>query len=235
MKTKALIFLSSAVLVGIVWVTFFSFQNKPKAPKPLVNPYVNALNFTAQIDDINIFTRIISVTQLPTPLNPKKTKYEFKVADDTAYIPHALQIPYLFKSQPEVKKLGFGDLKVGQTISVTTKGIKSSTRMDEALSFQFPPRSKLINGKIVKIDQNTITVVEINMLPPALAATTPETPRQYKVTINNDTEISRMKGSTPEKLDLSFLKKDTSVQVFYEDEAVTALLIRPQEMILPPT
>jgi len=234
MKTKALIFLFFAVLAGIVWATFFSFQNKPKTAKSLVNPYVNALNFTAQIDDINIFTRVVSVTQLPTPLNPKKTKYEFKVVDDTTYLPHPLQIPYLFKAQPTVKKLGFDDLKVGQTVSVTTKGIKSSTKMDEALSFQFPPRSKLINGRIVKIDQNILTVVDTTPVPPALISSTPEKPREYKVTVNKDTEISRMKGSTPEKLDISFLKKDMSVQIFYEDEAINALLVRPQETILPP-
>ena len=133
-----------------------------------------------------------------------------------------------------MKKLGFDDLKVGQTVSVTTKGIKSSTKMDEALSFQFPPRSKLINGRIVKIDQNILTVVDTTPVPPALISSTPEKPREYKVTVNKDTEISRMKGSTPEKLDISFLKKDMSVQIFYEDEAINALLVRPQETILPP-
>lgn len=234
---KKITLISLLIVTIIAIMLLFLFQNKATISKLPVNQYPNALTFTAQIENINVSTRVVSVTRLPTPLT-KKAKYEFKVTADTLFIPSPLQIPYLFKSQPsnQAKKMGFSDLKVGQTLSVTTKGIKSIIQMDEALSFQFPPKSKLINGKIVKIDKNVTTVIETNMLPPALVATTSEKPREYKVTVNSDTEISHMKGSVPEKLDISFLKKDMSIQVFYEDEAVTALLISPQESIpvVPP-
>jgi hypothetical protein len=184
---------------------------------------------------------------MPTP-QTKTVIYKLLVTDKTQINQPATFINYLLKTvtpAPQTK-LTIEDVKVGQMIMVNSavdlRTLKSN--QFEATMINLPPINNTLNGKIVKITNNSLT---LKAFAPVAAVTDPQE-KEYTIHITQDTEISRNIYSTnmnpeepptppkPEKLAISDLKADMQVTAYTsedvtETQTLTALRIEPAQEI----
>lgn len=178
----------------------------------------------------------VATTLSPTPKSVTIT-YQVAVSDKTTISKLVPYISYLFKAispAPPVK-LSIRDIKVGQSISVTSMvDLRTlSGNVFEAAAINIP-LVNVLYGKIVQLGGNTLTIKAFPPSVPGAAALLKE--KEYTIHISSETEISRnnLIGSSPkpEKLSASDLKKDMQVSVYTDTDVTngtvfTALRIEP--------
>lgn len=229
-------------------------------------------------------TAPIAITVMPNqpPVMPipqiKTITYKLLVTDKTQITQPTSNINYLFKTvalPPGAPGLGAPGLPTTSTSNLTVKNIKVGQYITvnsqddlrtllkntfEATTINLPPIANTLNGKIVNVTNNTLTLkafihvaaarpmIAVNIAPPA-----PQE-KEYTINITQDTEISRTSFTLPtllkpgemppppknEKLSISDLKVDMQATVYTAEDAtetqtLTALRIEPaQPMIAPP-
>lgn len=198
---------------------------------------------------------------LPTPKITTVT-YSVLVTDTTQISQSMSYIPYLIKTnkpETEIKTqstLSIKDIKVGQYVSINSledlRTLKGNSL--EATTISLSQTVNYLNGKIVNVSGNTLTIKAFAPLsggPMGTADTTALAPQEkdYVVTLTSATEISYMPYnagmSTAETvtapkanaLAASDLKKDMQVIVYTAEDVIesnnlTALLVNPM-MPLP--
>lgn len=189
---------------------------------------------------------------IPTPVS-KTLTYKVTVGKNTQIARQPIFVNYLFRKTvpPIATKLNLDDIKVGQTVTVssTTDLRTLSAPQFEAVDIQLSSIINTLNGKIVDIKGNSLTLKAVPPLPPSATVNAPAAAvkeQEYIVSITDETEISRInfpsdpsKQSTPEKLSISDLKKDMRVTVYTNDDVtnaqtVNALRIEPMIIAPPP-
>jgi len=200
-------------------------------------------------------------SDIPTP-QIKTITYKLLVTDKTQISQPASNINYLFKTITPSGAPGFPtastpnltvkNIKVGQYITVNSQDDLRTLLKNtfEATMINLPPIINTLNGKIVNITNNTLTLkafAPVAAAPPMIALdTAPPTPqeKEYTIYITQDTEISRNVYGTnmtpgepptppkPEKLTLADLKADMRATVYtvedvIETQTLTALRIEP--------
>jgi len=226
----------------------------------------NAVSISSQYALLQ--TAPIAITVMPNqpPVMPtpqiKTITYKLFVTDKTQISQPASNINYLFKTITPSGAPGFPtastpnltvkNIKVGQYITVNSQDDLSTLLKNtfEATMINLPPIINTLNGKIVNITNNTLTLkafAPVAAAPPMIALdTAPPTPqeKEYTIYITQDTEISRNVYGTnmtpgepptppkPEKLTLADLKADMRATVYtvedvIETQTLTALRIEP--------
>lgn len=176
----------------------------------------------------------VNTSPFPTPKSITIT-YHVLVTDKTQISQSAIFINYLLKTvtPSPVAKLAIKDVKVGQSVTVSSQTdlrILAGNTF-EAAAVNLPQITSMLNGKIVGLEENTLT----------LKAFAPVTGGPFTITITQDTEISRMDNQgKPEKLAISDLKKDMQVTVYTAEDVttsqnLTALRIEPMIPVIMPT
>jgi len=164
------------------------------------------------------------------------------ITDKTNIFRPPSYINYLFKnpSPSPAPKLTTKDIKVGQSITVNTQtDLRTFTGNTlEATSISLPPILNTLNGKVLKIEKNTLTIKAFSPFSPdPNISPQPPQEKEYQITLTEETEISRMnQQGAPEKLSLSDIKKDTQINVYAAEDVtqtqkLTALRLEP---LLPP-
>lgn len=226
----------------------------------------NAVSISSQYALLQ--TAPIAITVMPNqpPVMPtpqiKTITYKLLVTDKTQISQPASNINYLFKTITPSGAPGFPtastpnltvkNIKVGQYITVNSQDDLRTLLKNtfEATMINLPPIINTLNGKIVNITNNTLTLkafAPVAAAPPMIALdTAPPTPqeKEYTIYITQDTEISRNVYGTnmtpgepptppkPEKLTLADLKTDMRATVYtaedvIETQTLTALRIEP--------
>jgi len=226
----------------------------------------NAVSISSQYALLQ--TAPIAITVMPNqpPVMPtpqiKTITYKLLVTDKTKISQPASNINYLFKTITPSGAPGFPtastpnltvkNIKVGQYITVNSQDDLRTLLKNtfEATMINLPPIINTLNGKIVNITNNTLTLkafAPVAAAPPMIALdTAPPTPqeKEYTIYITQDTEISRNVYGTnmtpgepptppkPEKLTLADLKADMRATVYtvedvIETQTLTALRIEP--------
>jgi len=226
----------------------------------------NAVSISSQYALLQ--TAPIAITVMPNqpPVMPtpqiKTITYKLFVTDKTQISQPASNINYLFKTITPSGAPGFPtastpnltvkNIKVGQYITVNSQDDLRTLLKNtfEATMINLPPIINTLNGKIVNITNNTLTLkafAPVAAAPPMIALdTAPPTPqeKEYTIYITQDTEISRNVYGTnmtpgepptppkPEKLTLADLKTDMRATVYtaedvIETQTLTALRIEP--------
>ncbi|PIW73514.1 hypothetical protein CO005_01005 [Candidatus Roizmanbacteria bacterium CG_4_8_14_3_um_filter_34_9] len=226
----------------------------------------NAVSISSQYALLQ--TAPIAITVMPNqpPVMPtpqiKTITYKLFVTDKTQISQPASNINYLFKTITPSGAPGFPtastpnltvkNIKVGQYITVNSQDDLRTLLKNtfEATMINLPPIINTLNGKIVNITNNTLTLkafAPVAAAPPMIALdTAPPTPqeKEYTIYITQDTEISRNVYGTnmtpgepptppkPEKLTLADLKADMRATVYtvedvIETQTLTALRIEP--------
>jgi len=226
----------------------------------------NAVSISSQYALLQ--TAPIAITVMPNqpPVMPtpqiKTITYKLLVTDKTQISQPASNINYLFKTITPSGAPGFPtastpnltvkNIKVGQYITVNSQDDLRTLLKNtlEATMINLPPIINTLNGKIVNITNNTLTLkafAPVAAAPPMIALdTAPPTPqeKEYTIYITQDTEISRNVYGTnmtpgepptppkPEKLTLADLKADMRATVYtvedvIETQTLTALRIEP--------
>lgn len=193
------------------------------------------------------------ISPLPTPKTMTVT-YHVSVTDKTRIYQPPLNVNYLFKTTAlpgapalpgipvTTSNLTIKDVKVGQYITVNSQVDLRILENDtfEAAAVNLPQIANVLNGKIVSVEGNTLTLKAFPpgnaiMMGPAVniaagnAAPAAPQEKEYRINITSDTEISRMStmsspvavkaGEMPqppqnEKLALSDLKNDMQITVY---------------------
>lgn len=193
------------------------------------------------------------ISPMPTPIS-KKLTYRVTVGSNTQINRPPIMVNYLFltPSPTPVSKLTISDIKKGQMITIGSN-VDLRTLTDnqfEAVNIQLPPIVNTLNGRIVAVSGNSLTVKSSTAAVPIAESVAED--KEYKITVTDSTEISRYKPMTgtpdpskpappmpeKEKLSLSDLKKDMQVTVWTDDDvttvpSLTALRIEPF-IISPP-
>ena len=226
----------------------------------------NAVSISSQYALLQ--TAPIAITVMPNqpPVMPtpqiKTITYKLLVTDKTQISQPTANINYLFKTITPPSAPGFPtastpnltvkNIKVGQYITVNSQDDLRTLLKNtfEATMINLPPIINTLNGKIVNITNNTLTLkafAPVAAAPPMIALdTAPPTPqeKEYTIYITQDTEISRNVYGTnmtpgepptppkPEKLTLADLKADMRATVYtvedvIETQTLTALRIEP--------
>ncbi len=189
---------------------------------PLPSPKVATITFQVVISD---------KTQISQP--PSIINYLFK----TVTPPAAGTLGLPAASAP---KMTIEDIKVGQIITVSTlKDLRTLTGDTfEATMISLPQVANTLNGKIINLEGSVLTVKGFAQTMAGI------TEKEYRVSINSNTEISRMifnpninpgelpTAPKPEKLTIGDLKNDTQVSIYtaedvIESQILTALRIEP--------
>ena len=232
----------------------------------------NAVSISSQYALLQ--TAPIAITVMPNqpPVMPtpqiKTITYKLLVTDKTKISQPASNINYLFKTITPSGAPGFPtastpnltvkNIKVGQYITVNSQDDLRTLLKNtfEATMINLPPIINTLNGKIVNITNNTLTLkafAPVAAAPPMIALdTAPPTPqeKEYTIYITQDTEISRNVYGTnmtpgepptppkPEKLTLADLKADMRATVYtvedvIETQTLTALRIEPAASTSP--
>ena len=232
----------------------------------------NAVSISSQYALLQ--TAPIAITVMPNqpPVMPtpqiKTITYKLLVTDKTQISQPASNINYLFKTITPSGAPGFPtastpnltvkNIKVGQYITVNSQDDLRTLLKNtfEATMINLPPIINTLNGKIVNITNNTLTLkafAPVAAAPPMIALdTAPPTPqeKEYTIYITQDTEISRNVYDTnmtpgepptppkPEKLTLADLKADMRATVYtvedvIETQTLTALRIEPAASTSP--
>jgi len=232
----------------------------------------NAVSISSQYALLQ--TAPIAITVMPNqpPVMPtpqiKTITYKLLVTDKTQISQPASNINYLFKTITPSGAPGFPtastpnltvkNIKVGQYITVNSQDDLRTLLKNtfEATMINLPPIINTLNGKIVNITNNTLTLkafAPVAAAPPMIALdTAPPTPqeKEYTIYITQDTEISRNVYGTnmtpgepptppkPEKLTLADLKADMRATVYtaedvIETQTLTALRIEPMASTSP--
>lgn len=204
-------------------------------------------------------TNTTSPIPFPTPVI-KTIAYNVLISEKTVISQAPSYINYLFISPTPAPqtKLSVQDIKKGRTISVNTNvDLRTlSANEFEATAVNLPQITNTLNGKIVSLTDNTLTLKAFAPVTAAIGAgnAAPSAPqeKEYRVTLTSDTEISRMLYGAPaapgeipqlpkaEKLAPSDLKKDMQATVYTaqdvsENKELTALRIEPIIPIVMPT
>lgn len=180
----------------------------------------------------------------PTPVT-KTVTYNVLITEKTIILQPSPSINYLFISPTPAPqtKLSTQDIKKGQTISVNTNvdlRILSGNEF-EATMINLPQITNTLNGKIVGLEGNILTVKGFAPMM-AIAVTANSAPvapkeKEYHITLTSDTEISRMNNQgKPEKLTLTDLKKDMQVTIYTAEDVITSqnlTALRIEPMIVP--
>ena len=195
----------------------------------------------------------VNASPFPTPKSITVT-YRVLVTDKTQISQPATFINYLLKTVTPfpVAKLTIKDVKVGQSVTVNSqtdlRTLAGSTF--EAATVNLPPITSMLSGKIVGLEENTLTLKAF--IPVTSGPMGAGNEKEFTITITQDTEISRMPaiapaapGETPqtakaEKLAPSDLKKDMQVTVYTAEDVttsqnLTALRIEPMILVVMPT
>ena len=193
---------------------------------------------------------------MPTP-QTKTITYKLLITDKTQINQPAISVNYLLKTVTPVPppKLTIKDIKVGQMITASStidlRTLKSNEF--EATMINLPQITNTLNGKVVSVTNNALTLMAfapITGSPMGAVNTVPPAPqeREYRIAVNQDTEISRMSYNAattpeesptppkPEKLTIGDLRKDMQVTVYtaqdlIESPMLTALRIEPAQEI----
>lgn len=200
---------------------------------------------------------------MPTP-QVKTITYKLLITGKTQISQPPLNVNYLFKTTTPpgapalpaattTSKLTIKDIKVGQNITMSSQTDLRvlSGDMFEAMTINLPQIANTLNGKIVNIEGNTLTLKAPAPISGAMgtvnAVAGSSQEKEYRINMTSDTEISRMSppvavkaGEMPqppqnEKLALSDLKKDMQVTVYtaqdvIENKELTALRIEPMNI-----
>jgi len=180
---------------------------------------------------------------MPTP-KTVTVMYKVVISGKTQIVQPPFFIPYLFKAVPAATepKLSIKDIRVGSSITITSQVDLRTLEgiLFEATMINLPQQINILNGKIVRINADILTMKAFP--PPTMdafanpaAMDQPQNApkeKEYTITLTSDTEISRYGydttialGGAPsapktEKLTLSELKKDMQITV-YTDADVT--------------
>jgi hypothetical protein len=197
---------------------------------------------------------------IPTP-QTKTISYTIRVGKNTQINQAKNSIPYLIKqvspSLPSPEKITIDKVKVGQIITVNSavdlRTLKSNEF--EATMISLPQFTNILSGRIVSVTNNTLTLKAFAPMAAGIGAAGAGNEKVFTVTVNQNTEISRMiynTGTTPgesptppkpEKLTIGDLKKDMQANVYTvedatESQSLTALRIEPlqtaADIINPP-
>ncbi len=194
-------------------------------------------------------------TAIPTPAT-KVITFKVKINDKTNISRAPVFVPYLIKKVEPVMppKLSVKDLKVGQNITLNTSTDLRTANNNEMLAtgIQLPPISNSINGRIVKIAGNTVTIKAVPPMQPGQSTEGPKE-QEYAIEVNQNTEISRYsqpepvkegevavpKPPTPETVKVTDLVVDMQITVFTDVDVttntkLTALRIEPMFMAQAP-
>jgi hypothetical protein len=173
----------------------------------------------------------------PSPFPTPKTvtlSYRVLISEKTQISKPPIFINYLFITPTPTaeKKLSINNIKIGQTVTVTTNQDLRTLTSDtfEATTVSLPPIINTLSGKVFEVKKDILIV----------KAFTPQSPneRDYQIKITKDTEISRIgTNGKPEKLSLEEIKKEMGVIVYTDEDVtqsqkLTALRLEP---ILPPS
>lgn len=146
----------------------------------------------------------------------KKTTYKFTITDDTPILSSISYVPYSIKSATESAsqiESKSSDLKVGQQVSVISKdNIRSlipGTFTAQSIIIQ--PGLTMITGTIAEINNN---VILLKAAPPIIPS-----PKDFQITISEDTEIVRYSApsETPNQkrqLPITALTKGLNINVY---------------------
>jgi len=199
---------------------------------------------------------------------PKVVTITFKavISDKTQIFQSPSFINYLFKTTPLVggapglptastPKMSVKDIKIGQIITVNTvKDLRTLTGDTfEATMINLPQIANTLNGKIVSLEGNVLTIKGFSQTmaaaAPIPANSAPAVPQEknYIINITQDTEISHniydsnvnpgaLIAPKPEKLSIGDLKKNMQVTVYTaedvtESQTLTALRIEPAQVM----
>jgi len=265
-KNRILIF-NLFVIFIFIGLIGYSILIKKSSSKKSISPNILLItqpvySFSGVVEKIegNTLTLTQKVTeQLPiippqinpnTPVSPFPTPktiiltYRFLITDKTQISRPPTYINYLFKNTPPppVPKLTIKDIKVGQSINVYTQtDLRTFTGNTlEATSISLPPILNTLNGKVLKIEKNTLTIKAFPpFIPDPSTSPQPLQEKEYKIIFTEETEISRMnQQGAPEKLSLSDIKKDTQINIYVaedvtQNQKLTALRLEPI-ISLPP-
>lgn len=195
---------------------------------PLPAPKVVTITFKVVISD---------KTQISQPLSI--VNYLFKTVT-----PPAVGAPGLLPAD-SAPKMTVKDIKVGQMITVNTiKDLRTLTGDTfEATTVNLPQVANTLNGKIVTLEGNVLTIKGFSQTMAVAAPAAVPKEKNYIINITQDTEISRniydsnvnsgtLIAPKPEKLSIGDLKKNMQVTVYTaedvtESQTLTALRIEP--------
>ncbi|MEK7495448.1 MAG: hypothetical protein AAB603_02520 [Patescibacteria group bacterium] len=202
----------------------------------------------------------VNLSNRPSPFPTPKTvtlTYQVIVTDKTQISQSPAFISYLFKIVTPALPLKstVKDIKVGQYLTINSQ-VDLRTLVGnvfEATIVSLPPKTNYLNGKVVSLEGNTLTIKGFApmMVPLANPGAVPATPqeKQYRISITSDTEISRnvyganvnpgvLVAPKSEKLALSDLKVDMQITVYTtedvtETQTLTALRVEPAASASP--
>lgn len=213
----------------------------------------NELVDTSLIGNVAVGPNGPTNSQPASTPKPKKVSYSVKVPSSAKITRSDQPIPYLFKNNgapnfqsfPEVK---FSDLKVGDLVSITSSSDLRTVADGsfEATNISVRPQSNSIVGQVKQVKGNALTLNGVSNNQAFGFAAQPATPKDYDVTIGNDTEIGRFssisdptKPARADRLGLGDIKIG-SLLTIYTDQDVTsgsqlkALLIIVQSQAVNP-
>ena len=269
-KLKLLTYAGIVVLVILISIiAYLLIPNKSintnKKPAYSVSPDILFLTqpvyyFLGKVE--NVSGSVVTVSQnftlsqntpapLPTPVS-KTLKYEVTVNINTSITQPSAMVNYLFKNTPPPAqlKLNIKNIKAGQYVMVNSKEDLRALPENKftAVSVQLSQPVNSLWGKIIKVYDNGIVLKAQEPRRGTLVPnTTPGKEKEFIITLNSDTEISRYETSAPPtnpaeikplkpvKMSLSDLKENTQITVYtaedvIESKELTALRIEP---ILP--
>lgn len=255
------------VVLGILTLFMFNPPSNKTVSKNILYLTQPATSFSGAVDKIEGNRLTISqkqiLTQPPAAVNISgKTvtlTYQVIVTDKTQISQSPAFISYLFKivTPAPTLKSTIKDIKVGQSLTVNSQ-VDLRTLVGnvfEATTVNLPQKTNTLNGKIISLEGNVLTIkgfspTMVSLADPGAVPATPQE-KQYRISITSDTEISRnvyggnvnpgvLVAQKPEKLTLSDLKVDMQATVYTaedvtETQTLTALRIEPaQPMLSPP-
>lgn len=264
MNQKKVIIIADAVIVLLVLFIAVDYVRKGGLVNRSVSPNILYLTqpvntFSGTVEKIEGNKITVSKKQtfpLPTPKTTTVTYY-VTVTDKTQMYRFQSPSPIITATAP---KLMAKDIKVGQIITVRTiNDLRTMTgNTFEATVVNLPPIANALNGKIVSLNGNILTIKGLAFAPGApplinlgVAAPTAPQEKEYRIIVTPATEISQTSfvppkpGEMPqppknEKLAPSDLKKDLRVTVYTdkdvnENSQPTALKIITVGKITLPT
>ncbi len=195
------------------------------------------------------------------PLPPVKVfTYKVNIIPQTVISRPETLINFLIKNITPfpTPKFSVKDIKAGQMVSVTTASDLRTLKNEEfdALTVKLPVINNTLVGKIADINVKDGIII-LKAIPPFLPnehLPTPEKPKEteveYAISVNSDTEISRMgqaetskTGATPKppqpiKYQITDLKKDIQITIYTDSDVIEiqklkAFRIEPPADLIP--
>lgn len=230
------LFLGGLGLVTILLIVFLFYSfSKISLDKQSISPNILALTqpvtfFSGKVEKINGNT--LTVTQsvassqpmLPPTANPSgpiptpkitTVTYSVLVTDTTPITqPSAYMDPTTAATQKP--KLTIKDIAVGQFITIYTQSDLRTLKGNslEATMISLPAIQNSINGTIVDVKGNTLTLKAFPMFNPGETSATPPQEKNYSITLTSATTVTRPNAQgKQDQLALSDLKKDLRVLV----------------------